>query len=93
MLGISHNTSESHARYRAKLGLNFPLLADPRGEVALLYGAKGWLPFFKRKTVVLDGRGIIRLIDQGMPRVDGIVTLLEGLRGDLGPVPRGEARP
>jgi peroxiredoxin Q/BCP len=83
VLGVSHNSVESHNRYAAKLGLGFPLLADPEGTVALAYGAKGWLPFFKRMTVVVDGRGVVRLTMSGMPDVEGLLTFLEGLRGDL----------
>lgn len=83
VLGISHNSIDSHRRYAAKLGLGFPLLADPSGEVATAYGAKGWLPFFKRVTIVVDGQGIVRLVMNGMPDVDALLTFLDGLRGDL----------
>lgn len=48
-----------------------------------MYGAKGFLPFFSRKTFVVDGRGGIAMTHEGMPDVDRILTLLEGLRGDL----------
>jgi peroxiredoxin Q/BCP len=83
VLGISHNSVSSHQRYVDKLQLTFPLLADPPGVVASAYGAKGLLPFFKRKTFVIDGRGVVRLVSPGMPNVDNILTLLEGLRQDL----------
>jgi peroxiredoxin Q/BCP len=83
VLGISHNSIDSHRKYATKLGLGFPLLADPEGNVAAAYGAKGWLPFFKRHTVVIDGHGVVRLTLSGMPDVEGILTFLGGLRGDL----------
>lgn len=83
MLGISHNTQASQARFAAKLGLHFPLLSDPPGEVARMYGAKGLLPIFTRKTFVVDGRGVVQGIHDGMPDMERLLTLLEGLRGDL----------
>ena len=84
MLGVSHNSVKSHARYAKKLGLAFPLLADPGGTVAKPYGAKGLLPFFKRRTVVIDGHGVVRVVKDGMPDVADLLRLLDGLRGDLG---------
>ncbi|MEZ6134293.1 MAG: thioredoxin-dependent thiol peroxidase [Pirellulaceae bacterium] len=39
VLGISPDTVESHAKFREKFQLNFPLLADPDHKVAEKYGA------------------------------------------------------
>ena len=83
VLGISHNAPESQARFAAKLGLHFPLLSDPKGEVARPYGAKGLLPLFARKTFVIDGRGVLRLAVNGMPDAEQLLGFLEALRGDL----------
>lgn len=83
VLGVSHNSVRSHVRFAGKLGLTFPLLADPKAEVARPYGAKGLLPFFKRRTVVIDGRGVLRLVRDGMPDVEELLTFLDGLTGDL----------
>ncbi|HEY9723484.1 MAG TPA: peroxiredoxin [Oscillatoriaceae cyanobacterium] len=83
ILGISHNDVRSHARIAAKLGLKFPLLADPQGEAARLYGAKTLLPFFARRSYVIDGKGLLRLAHRGMPKVEALLTFLEGLTGDL----------
>lgn len=90
----------SHARYAKLLGLGFPLLADPGAVVARPYGAKGLLPFFKRRTLVIDGRGVVRLVYNGMPDVEALLTFVEGLAGDLGaepadaePEPEPEAAP
>ncbi len=83
MLGVSHNSVKSHARFADKLQLRFPLLADPSAEVAKPYGAKGLLPFFKRRTVVIDGHGVVRVVTDGMPSVEDLLALIDGLRGDL----------
>ena len=85
VFACSHNAPESQARFAAKLGLKFQLLSDPPGAVAKAYGAKGLLPYFNRRTVVIDGRGVLRLIQDGQPKVDTLVQFLEGLRGDLEP--------
>lgn len=83
MLGISHNPTESQARFAAKLGLHYPLLSDPPGEVARMYGAKGLLPFFSRKTFVIDGKGVLRLVMDGQPDMAKLLAFLEALHGDL----------
>ena len=83
VMAASHNATESQARFAKKLGLGFLLLSDPTGAVAKSYGAKGLLPYFNRKTVVIDGRGVLRLIQDGQPKVETLIQFLEGLRGDL----------
>jgi peroxiredoxin Q/BCP len=83
VLATSHNQPASQQRFAAKLGLGFPLLSDPKGQVAKRYGAKDLLPYFRRKTFLIDGRGVLRLLQEGQPRVDELLTFLDGLRGDL----------
>jgi peroxiredoxin Q/BCP len=84
VLGISHNSTDSQARFAAKLGLHYPLLSDPPGDVAKVFGAKSLLPFFSRKTYVIDGKGILRLVMDGQPDMEKLLAFLEGLHGDLG---------
>jgi peroxiredoxin Q/BCP len=83
VLGISHNTTASQARFAAKLDLHFPLLSDPSGTVARQYGAKWLLPFFSRKTFVIDARGFLGMSLDGQPDLERIITYLEGVRGDI----------
>lgn len=39
VLGVSADSLESHAKFREKHSLNFPLLSDPTADVAKMYGA------------------------------------------------------
>jgi peroxiredoxin Q/BCP len=64
VLGVSPDTEDSHARFRAKYGLPFTLLADPDHEVAERYGV--WVEKntygkksmgIKRSTFVIDADG------------------------------------
>jgi peroxiredoxin Q/BCP len=64
VLGVSPDTESSHARFRAKHGLPFTLLADPDHEVAKRYGV--WVEKntygkksmgIKRSTFVIDEDG------------------------------------
>ncbi len=41
VLGISHDTPESHKKFVAKYSLPFTLLSDPKKEVITAYGAGG----------------------------------------------------
>lgn len=52
--GISQDSVDSHKQFTEKQKLNFPLLADPGGKVARLYGAEGLLGFSKRWTFIVD---------------------------------------
>jgi peroxiredoxin Q/BCP len=83
VMAVSHNLSTSQARFAEKLALQFPLLSDPKGLIAKSYGAKGILPYFDRKTFVIDGRGVLRLVQNGQPNIDQLIVFLDGLRGDV----------
>lgn len=63
-IGVSRDNVETQARFRAEHGLDFPLIADPDGSVAQVFGAKrmGPLPS-KRQTFVIDTDGtLLRVI-------------------------------
>lgn len=62
VIGISVDNVESHARFAEKHGLPFPLLSDPDGNVASLYGSifsLGPLKLAKRHTFIIDPEGNI----------------------------------
>lgn len=49
VLGVSPDGLASHARFRSKYGLNFPLLSDPDHAVAEAYGAWGVKKMYGRE--------------------------------------------
>ncbi len=64
VLGVSKDTVDSHRRFAEKLGLRFPLLADPESEVIRAYGAWGKKKLYGkeyegtiRSTVLIDPEG------------------------------------
>jgi thioredoxin-dependent peroxiredoxin len=66
VLGVSPDSPESHAAFREKYDLPFPLLADPEHTVAEAYGVWGERTFrdttymgVERSTFVIDGDGRI----------------------------------
>lgn len=56
--GISYDSPASHAAFKQKYHLTFPLLSDSNKEVAALYGVKGLL-MAKRVTFLIDEQGIL----------------------------------
>ena len=77
VLGVSGDSLQSHAKFRDKYRLNFPLLADPDRTVAKKYGAWGEKVMYGRKvtgmirsTFVIDAWGVIRKVFPRV-RVDG----------------------
>ncbi|MCS7236553.1 MAG: thioredoxin-dependent thiol peroxidase [Armatimonadota bacterium] len=49
VLGVSPDSPQSHARFRERHGLPFPLLSDPEGKVAQAYGAWAQKTLYGRK--------------------------------------------
>ncbi|MGH2626495.1 MAG: thioredoxin-dependent thiol peroxidase [Anaerolineales bacterium] len=69
ILGVSPDSTASHARFSTKYGLPFPLLADPDRAVAKAYGVWNERSAYgkvfwgiQRTTVVIDPSGRIRRI-------------------------------
>ncbi len=61
VIGISDDSTESHAGFASKYHLPFTLLSDKGGKVRKLYGVKktfGVIP--GRVTFVIDRQGIVR---------------------------------
>ena len=66
VIGISGDSAESHAKFRDKYSLNFPLLADPDHAVAEKFGAYREKNMYgktsmgiQRSTFLIDSKGII----------------------------------
>ena len=69
ILGVSPDSVESHVKFREKLALPFPLLADPGAEVAMHYGVWKERSMYGRKfmgiertTFVIGKDGTIRKV-------------------------------
>jgi peroxiredoxin Q/BCP len=91
VVGVSPDGVESHARFRDKHGLNFPLLADPAHRVAEAYGAWRQKTLYGRKSIgiqrstfLIDGQGVVRRVWRKV-QVDGhdseVLAALEQLAG------------
>ena len=70
VIGISTDSIGTHEKFSKEYQLTFPLVSDDDGSVKLLYG-RG------RVTYLIDKKGIIRFIQEGVPENR---TLLEKLR-------------
>lgn len=61
VVGVSPQDAESHQRFAAKHGLNFPLLADPDKKAVKAYDVDGPLGFgVRRGTYLIGADGVIR---------------------------------
>lgn len=54
VVGVSMDTLESHRAFAKSHGLTFPLLSDPKGELAAAYGVPTRPRFIERVTFVID---------------------------------------
>jgi peroxiredoxin Q/BCP len=69
VLGVSPDGIASHAKFRDKFHLNFPLLADSGHKVAEAYGAWRSKSLYgrlglgiQRSTFLIDGKGVVRKV-------------------------------
>ena len=88
VLGISPDTAASHHAFREKLGLSFPLLADPDHHAIEAYGVWREKTMYgkkrmgiERSTFVIDEAGQIQHAVRGV-KVDGhVAAMLTQVRG------------
>ena len=60
MIGISADSVDSHARFKAELDVPFRLISDPNGEIASAYDARRRIgPKTRRITYIIDSAGMI----------------------------------
>jgi peroxiredoxin Q/BCP len=65
VIGVSLDSTDSHARFARKHALPFPLLSDAEGKTADAYGALwslGPIRFARRHTFVIDPQGRVAKI-------------------------------
>ena len=66
VVGINPGGVAEHERYCTQLSLNFPLLHDGGGQVAMQYGAFNPDQSVQRSVYVVDKEGLIRYAARGM---------------------------
>lgn len=75
MFGVNPQSAGSHAGFRRKNKLPFPLLVDRGQKVATLYRANG---LFVKRTVYLIGEdGKIKFGKRGMPPPEEVLAALQ----------------
>jgi peroxiredoxin Q/BCP len=79
VVGLNPASVEEHAHYCTQLGLNFPLLHDPGGQIALQYGAFNPDRSVQRSVYVVDKEGLIRFAARGMHWVPEFYETLSNL--------------
>src|SRR5260370_28088148 len=67
--GCSMDHPNTQKRFAQSHNLPFPLLADPKGEVADSYGIKDG-SYAKRVTFVIDGEGKVLKVVEGKDAID-----------------------
>jgi thioredoxin-dependent peroxiredoxin len=87
ILGISPDTPHSHARFKAKYQLPFPLLADKDHKVCERYAAWGLKKFMGREhegvlrtTYLINAQGIITHVFENVRPAEHSAEVLEAIR-------------
>lgn len=88
VLGVSPDGLASHAKFRAKYDLNFPLLSDPDHAVAGAYGAWGKKKMYGREfegilrsTFVIDAEGLVEKVYAKVKPAEHAEQILADLSG------------
>jgi thioredoxin-dependent peroxiredoxin len=86
VLGVSPDGVASHVKFRDKYDLNFPLLADPKHEVASAYGVWGKKKMYGREyegilrtTFVIGADGTVEKVFEKVKPADHAEEVVEAL--------------
>lgn len=89
ILGVSPDSPKSHAKFKAKFGLPFPLLADAGHKICDLYAAWGLKTFMGREftgvlrtTYLIDEQGKIAHVFENVKPAEHSREILAGLKVD-----------
>jgi peroxiredoxin Q/BCP len=81
VIGISCDTVQSHEKFAHKFDLKQPLLADPDGKVGKAYGTViAGKATANRVLFVIDKKGVIRHVYQGMPDSQTLLDFVKNLK-------------
>ncbi len=87
ILGVSPDTSKSHAKFKEKFHLPFTLLADEGHKVCDLYGVWGRKKMMGREydgvfrtTFLIDAQGRIKKVFEGVKPAEHSKEVLEALK-------------
>lgn len=88
IVGISPDDEESHQKFRTKMGMPYPLVADSENELAKKYGVYGLKSFMgreymgvNRSTFLVDKTGKIVRIFKKVKPAGHSQEVLDALRG------------
>jgi peroxiredoxin Q/BCP len=88
IVGISHDDENSHEKFREKMGIPYPLVADTGNEVSKKYGVYGLKSFMgrqymgvNRSTFLVDKKGKIVKTFKKVKPAGHSQEVLEALRG------------
>lgn len=87
IVGVSKDSVESHAKFRQRYHLRFPLLSDKDGEMCRLYGVLAEKSMFgkkyfgiERSTFLMDEAGIIREIWRKVSVAGHVKQVLQAIK-------------
>ncbi len=90
IVGVSKDSVKSHAKFRDRYDLNFPLLSDEDGKICEAYGVWIEKSMYGRKymgidraTFLIDEKGVVRHVWRGVKvagHVEDVAETIGGLR-------------
>ena len=84
MVGISADKPKAQSRFAERLGLTYPMLCDPEGEVLRAYGVRGMTGFAKRVSFLIDGEGKVAKVYPKVSPAKHAAEVLEDLKSLAG---------
>lgn len=80
ILGSNPGSMKSHDSFREQQDYNFPILVDEERTMAKAYHAlKENGTSIQRTVYIIDGQGVIRFAQQGMPTDEQLAEVIKGL--------------
>lgn len=78
ILGSNPGSKESHERFSEKESYPFPILVDADKTMATAYQALKPEGGIQRTVYIIDGQGVIRFSQQGMPSDEELAASIRG---------------
>jgi len=83
VVGVSRDDVKTLQYWANELGITFPLLSNVSSYLGQLFEVQAEnQPFFSRRTVIIDTKGIIRYVRDGSPEYKEILLFLKKLKSE-----------
>lgn len=82
MVAVNPGSLASHSKWAEQFGFDFPICVDEEKKVAAAYGVTKALGGIQRTVILVNKKGAVTWVQEGMPSTEEILKAIDDLGED-----------